>query len=494
MEIDRKAVLQTFHAETAENLATMQEATLALEKSPDDPEIVATLFRAAHTIKGNSEAVGVPSLTSLAHAAEDVLASLRSRRVAVTSALVTRLLGMHDAMNAALAAAVDDEGPSATRSLRVDVGTLDSIVTALEELVVARGRLEVAIERAADASEALTEIERSFETLRELVMQLRLVDAAAVFRAQARSVRDVASATGKRVRLSVEAEDVEVDTSVADALRDPIMHMVRNSVDHGIEPPDVRIERGKDPVGTITIRARRESGRFVVEVSDDGEGLSRERILAKARASGLVSGDGAELSDEDVFRLVLAPGFSTAETVTNLSGRGVGMDVVARAVRALGGRLELTSTERAGTTVRLRVPLSLSLIDGFTVDAGAETYLLPLESVRECVELRGEASREGDETGILSLRGAALPFVRLRALFGQASVPSGRENVVVVEHEGQRAGLAVDALHGRRQAVMKPVADVLRGSRVITGTTLLGDGRVALVLDVPAILREVAQP
>jgi two-component system chemotaxis sensor kinase CheA len=272
------------------------------------------------------------------------------------------------------------------------------------------------------------------------------------------------------------------------------MHMVRNSVDHGIEPRDVRVERGKDPVGTITIRARRESGRFVVEVSDDGDGLSRERILAKARASGLVGGDGAELSDEDVFRLVLAPGFSTAETVTSLSGRGVGMDVVARAVRALGGRLELTSRERAGTTVRLRVPLSLSLIDGFTVDAGLETYLLPLESVRECIELRGEASREGEETGILSLRGAALPFVRLRALFGQASAPSGRENVVVVEHDGQRAGLAVDGLHGRRQAVMKPVADVLRGSRVVTGTTLLGDGRVALVLDVPAILREVTQP
>jgi two-component system chemotaxis sensor kinase CheA len=280
---------------------------------------------------------------------------------------------------------------------------------------------------------------------------------------------------------------------VLDALRDPITHMVRNAVDHGIERPDVRVARGKDPVGTVTIRARRESGRFVVEVMDDGAGLSRARILAKARAMGLVRSDGADLTDDDVFRLVLAPGFSTVDTVTDLSGRGVGMDVVARAVGALGGRLEIASRERTGTTMSLRVPLSLSLVDGFTVDAGQETYVVPLESVRECVELPRDVGHELDEAGVLSLRGAALPFVRLRTLFGRAGGPADRESVVVVEHDGLRAGLAVDVLHGRRQAVMKPLADVLRGSHVVTGTTLLGDGRVALVLDVPAILREVTQ-
>jgi two-component system chemotaxis sensor kinase CheA len=227
-------------------------------------------------------------------------------------------------------------------------------------------------------------------------------------------------------------------------------------------------------------------------VADDGAGLSRERILDKAKALDLVGGDGSELSDDAVFRLILSPGFSTAETVTDLSGRGVGMDVVARAVASLGGTVEIDSREGQGTTFRLRVPLSLSLIDGFTVDVAHETYVVPLESVRECVELPADARHEREEAGVLSLRGAALPFVRLRKLFGLGG-ESSREEVLVVEHEGRRAGLAVDVLHGRRQAVMKPLADVLRGSRGVTGTSLLGDGRVALVLDVPAILREITR-
>jgi two-component system chemotaxis sensor kinase CheA len=528
MDVDR-AILQTFHAETAENLATIQGALLAIEQDPHDPEVIGALFRAVHTIKGNAEALGVTPITRAAHAVEDVLAAVRSGRVAVSSALVDVLLDAHDAMVRALAANVagterpmaaelcerlahasrgeladayeaakvpeavpgGERGRTRARTLRVEVSTLDRIVTALEELVVSRGRIEVALHRGTDASDALAEVDRSFDVLRELVMRLRLVDAGVTLRAQARSVRDLARATGKRVRLVVDAGDVEVDTSVLEALRDPLTHMVRNAVDHGIEPPEARMERGKDAVGTIALRARREAGRFVVEVADDGAGLSRARILAKARALGLVRGDEEELLDEDVFRLVLAPGFSTAETVTALSGRGVGMDVVARAVASLGGVVEIDGREGRGTTFRLRVPLSLSLIDGFTVDVEHETYVVPLESVRECVELPRDVGRDREEAGVLSLRGDALPFVRLRRLFGLGGEPS-REDVLVVEHEGLRAGLAVDVLHGRRQAVMKPLADVLRGSRVITGTSLLGDGRVALVLDVPAILREIA--
>ncbi len=536
MEIDRESLLVTFVAESEENLAVIEAALLAMEAAPDDAELVATLFRAAHTLKGNSEALELPALATAAHAVEDVLAGLRARRIKAHPGLVTLMLDARDVMARMLEAAahhrplttddsllvrlvaaarggatdsgqpsvppdVTHEGSSGVvgpcsgprRTLRVDLRTLDRMVTLLEELAVAHGRLHVATDLAGGTRgvDAMVEAERHFHALREEVMRLRLVEVEGHLRALARVVRDMAAATGKRARLLVEAHGVEVDTTVLDALRDPMTHMIRNAVDHGLETPEVRHEAGKDVVGTIAIRAHREAGRLVVEVNDDGAGFSRARILARAREMGTVRGDGSDLRDEQVFRLALAHGFTTTDKVTDLSGRGVGMDVVARAVTALRGTIDITSREGQGSTVVIRVPLMLSIIEGFTVDVAQEAYVVPLDSVRECVELPASARSEAAH-GIISLRGQALPFVRLRSLFGLPGAPPGRENVVVVEHEGECAGLAVDMLRGRSQAVMKPLSEVLRPGATVTGTTLLGDGRVALILDVPAILREVA--
>ena len=530
MELDFASLLRMFVAEATDNLAVLEQSLLALENAPEDAELIATLFRAVHTLKGNADSLNLPILTATAHAVEDVLGALRARRIRPTRALVSLLLESHDAMLSTMQAetsgrvveldrdlaarlaraadgaaatlarasaeeasprAADDVSNGAKRTLRVDLERLDAIVTALEELAIAQERLRADVHRG-DAADALADMDRHFDAVREQIMALRLVEVGPSFRAQARVVRDLAQATGKSARLVVEADGVEVDASVLEALRDPLTHMIRNAIDHGIEPGDVRAPLGKSAVGTIAIRARRESAHVVVELSDDGAGLDRARIVGRARTLGWLRGDGADLGDADVFRFILAHGFSTAETVTDLSGRGVGMDVVARAVAALRGSLDLASSPGAGTTITMRLPLTLSIVDGFTVEVGDQSYVVPLESVRECVELPSHLRADG-EAGILSLRGAALPYVHLRSLFQLGGARPATENVVVVEHDGQRAGLAVDTLRGRSQAVTKPLTGVLRAADGVTGTTLLGDGRVGLILDVAAIFRQVVR-
>jgi two-component system chemotaxis sensor kinase CheA len=532
VQVDRAALLPVFVAEAEENLVALEEMLLGLEESPDDEEILATIFRAAHTLKGNAESIGFPAITACAHAVEGVLAKFRSGSLTVGSAIVSALLEANDALremvqiaagggNPVLAefearihalvslgesgsgaatkasAASTHPGPTALprgKTLRVDLATIDRIVTHLEELAISRARLEATLDRSGsggNTADALADADRRFDELREQVMRLRLVPVGSVFRAQSRAVRDLAPAHGKRARLAFEGSDVEVDTNVLEALKGPITHMVRNAIDHGIEAPALRRASGKDPIGTITLRARHASGRLVIEVSDDGAGFHRERILARAYAMGILDGDGAALSDREIFALVFTAGFSTAEHVSELSGRGVGMDVVAHDVATLKGFVEVTSEEGKGTTVALSVPLTLSIVDGFAVVTEGEAYLIPLESVRECIQLPAGLSREGDGCGVLPVRGGALPYVRLRDLFALGGSAPVRENVVVVEHAGRKAGLVVDTLRGRTQAVVKPLASLLRGSDAVAGTTLLGDGRVALILDVPALLRDL---
>jgi two-component system chemotaxis sensor kinase CheA len=264
--------------------------------------------------------------------------------------------------------------------------------------------------------------------------------------------------------------------------------MIRNALDHGIEPPDRRKQAGKDATGRVTLRAFHEAGNIVIQVEDDGAGLNRRKILEKARSKGILA-DGQHLSSDDVYRLIFEPGFSTAETVTDLSGRGVGMDVVRRHVDGLRGAVAIESRSGAGSTVTIRLPLTLAIIDGFVVGVGEETYVIPLDVVLECVELPMSERRRTEGRGMINLRGAALPYLRLRDLFSAAGEPSPREKVVVVKHHGCQAGLVVDELFGERQAVIKPLNKLFHGVPGISGATILGDGRVALILDVPSVLR-----
>jgi two-component system chemotaxis sensor kinase CheA len=294
---------------------------------------------------------------------------------------------------------------------------------------------------------------------------------------------------GKRVRLLVEARGVEVDTRVVEQLRGPLNHMIRNAIDHGIERPHVRQAAGKDPVGTIRVRAGHESGNVVVQMSDDGIGLDRERIVARAMESGIVS-SGDALRDPDIFRLIFEPGFSTSETVSEVSGRGVGLDVVRRNIEALRGSVDVASRPGEGTTFTIRLPLTLAIIEGLGVEAGGETYVIPLDAVVECGELPEESRAHAH--GLFRLRDEVLPYIRLARHFGSHSEGAGRENVVVVERGRTRVGVVVDRLLGACQTVVKPLGNLFRSLPGVFASAVMSDGKVALILDVSGLVPDPA--
>lgn len=526
-QIDRQALVQTFVEEAGDLLGQLERDLIALEARPDDGELLHALFRAAHTLKGSAGLVGFDAVSDLAHDLEELLDRLRARKLAVDGGLVALLLQSADALREAVAAggtappppaqalsariartiasatdvAAPSSGtppaqpsPSAARTLRVDVRKLDRMLDLSGEIGIARGRLTDMLERRASltAEEILAahrDADRLYLDLQELIMKARMVPVGLVFHQHLRLVRDLAAAQGKQARLVVEGGEAEVDTAIVEGIRDPLTHMVRNAVDHGIESPEVRRRRGKDPGGRILLRAFHEAGTIVIQVVDDGAGLPRERIAERAQLLGLVS-DASKVTDEEIGRLVFEPGLTTSETVTEISGRGVGMDVVRRNVEALRGSVSVESREGAGTTVTLRLPLTLAIIRGFKVGVAGETYILPLEAVVECVELPAEERGGADGTGVVNLRGRPLPYVRLREIFGVEGPAPRRENVVVVQHGPATAGVAVDVLHGESQTVIKPLGRMFQGLPGISGSSILGDGKVALILDLAGLLRE----
>jgi two-component system chemotaxis sensor kinase CheA len=381
----------------------------------------------------------------------------------------------------------------ATRTLRVDVERLDRMLDLVGEIAVSRGRLRQLLSHtgAIDAEKALEvhqEADRLESDLQELVTRIRMIPIGPTLQQFGRTVRDLARQLGKQVRLSLEGGEIELDMRVVEKIRDPLTHMVRNAVDHGIERPDARLAAGKDAWGTVRLRAYRDAGSIVIELSDDGKGIDRRLLVERARAQGAVVGE--DPAGTDAFRLVFAPGVSTAASVTELSGRGVGMDVVLRDVEDLRGAIEVASEAGRGTTFRIRLPLTLALIDGFVVRTAGESYVLPMESVVECLDLPAEA-RETGLSGLVNLRGAPLPFVRLREVFGLPGAAAPRENVVVVRGESGPAGLVVDALLGGSQIVIKPLGALFRSVAAVAGSAILGDGRAALILDVPKLLKGV---
>jgi two-component system chemotaxis sensor kinase CheA len=541
MEINREMLLQSFQMETEECLAQMEQSLLALETHPDDRELIASLFRAAHTIKGNASLLEFTSLARFVHSLEDLLDLCRSHAELLTPRVINTLLqsvdalrqltrravageeGLlpeHEQLSAQLAEMTGEfkmteapatvESPASlfpvsadgaavskatTQNLRVDVGKLDRMLNLTVEFAIGQGRLRRGLEEkyvgTASGSELLETqhgLEALFLDLQELVMKIRMVPVGPTFHRFARSVRDTARKSGKLARMLIVGEDVEVDTTILEHIHDPLMHMIRNSVDHGLESPEVRRAAGKDPSGKIVLKAFHDSGSIVVEISDDGAGLDHDGILEHARRQGIIP-EGARLSETEIHNLIFQPGFSTADKVSELSGRGVGLDVVRRNVNALSGAVHVVSQKGLGTTFTIRLPLTLAIIDGFAVKVDTETYVIPLGSVQECLELPREKHRS-EEGGVINLRGEALPYVRLRDLFGCGGKAAEREKIIVVEYQGGRAGLAADELLGEQQAVIKPLGRLFQGIRGVSGSTILGNGRVALILDVPALCGE----
>jgi two-component system chemotaxis sensor kinase CheA len=380
----------------------------------------------------------------------------------------------------------------AGKSVRVDADKLDRLIDLVGELVISGASTNLLARKAGDSAlvESAEIMTRLVDEIRESALRLRMVQIGETFNRFRRVVRDVSQKLGKDINLVISGGETELDKAVVEKMTDPLTHMVRNAIDHGIEPAEVRLSRGKPAQGTVRLHAYHDSGSVVVEISDDGGGMNRKRLLARAIERGIVQKD-QELTDEEILRLIFAPGFSTAEQVTDLSGRGVGMDVVRSNVEALRGTIEIESIEGQGSTLRVRIPLTLAIIDGFLVGVGGRPYVIALDTVVECIELPPEQQDLSNERRYLNLRGEVLPYVILKDLFGMRRTDGSpsRGNVVVVQSGQRKAGLVVDELAGEVQTVIKPMGKLFQHLRWISGSTVLGSGQVALILDVQALLQ-----
>jgi len=540
MDFDREAALASFLSEADESLDLMEQSLLEMDSGSGSADLLNDIFRVAHTIKGNASALGLDDLANLAHTVEDLLDVYREKRALPSRNVISLLLKAVDELRTLVPEAIagkegltesqenlrkqiveavrrgavhasgkqraaesdaprepqKSEIPGTTgRTLRADIGKLDQMLNLTSEIVVAQGRMrnlleKLSAEERGDVLEVHQEVERLYMDLQRELMSVRMVPIDPTFRQLKRSVRDISAAHGKVARLETSGGDVELDTTVLEHLRDPLLHMVRNALDHGIETPAVRESRGKDRCGLLKLSAFHSSGRIVIQLADDGAGFNRAKIQEKARHAGVIF-ENEQLTDQEIQKLIFEAGFSTAQKVTDLSGRGVGLDVVKRNIQALRGTVEVSSEEGKGTVFTIRLPLTLAIIEGLAVSVGEDKFIIPSDYVTECAELTGRGEQDHEGKGILNLRGAALPYVRLREAFRMQGENPARENVVVVKVGELDAGIAVDRVLGGRQAVIKPLGKALRKVAGIAGSTILDDGRVGLIIDVPGLLSEL---
>jgi two-component system, chemotaxis family, sensor kinase CheA len=538
-----------FIAESQEGLDRMERCLTELEIRPEESErLVGEIFRSVHTIKGTTGFLGFERLEKLAHAGEHLLGSLRDGKLAVTSELISGLLRLLDGLRAILvlieetggegvragdedsaliaelavlnrggaaaaggvssSAAVPHDGSSkaggatalpvagvSDKTLRIDVDVLNRMMNLVGELVLTRNQMLQSGTGAMNFPELARRLDSVTADLRETVMQARMQPVGNLFAKFPRMVRDLAKTCGRSVRVEFSGQETGLDKSLLEAIKDPLTHAVRNSVDHGIEPPEARIMAGKQAEGCLRLRAFHQSGSVVIEVADDGGGIGIDRVLAKAVERGLVTeGQAAAMSEREALQLIFLPGFSTAKAVTNVSGRGVGMDVVRANVEKVGGSVEVESKVGVGTTLRLRVPLTLAIVPALVVRSGGQSFALPQTTLVELVYVpRREAEEAVERLGaseVYRLRGRLLPVVwldRLLQIAGEQGKESHGFYMAVLEAEGCRYGLVVDELVAPEEIVVKPLSAVLREIGLFSGATVLGNGTLAFILDIGAV-------
>ena len=378
------------------------------------------------------------------------------------------------------------------KSLRIDADKLDHLINLVGELVISGANVrQLSGGRGMpDLEESVSQMTRLIEEVRNGALNVRMVQIGEIFSRYKRVVRDLSKEMGKEIELNVSGAETELDKTLIEKISDPIMHLVRNSVDHGITTPAEREAKGKPRGGNIRLNAYHETGSIVIEVRDDGEGLNRARIREKAVSAGLLAPD-REIPDAELYQFIFEPGFSTASKVTSVSGRGVGMDVVKRNIKSLRGNIQIESVEGEGATFRIQLPLTLAIIDGFRVDVAGTSYVLPLDMVTECIEVSVKELVGKDGGNFLNLRGEVLPFLRMREFFREGINTSARENVVVVEFARHKAGLVVDSLLGEFQTVIKPLGRAYAQIPWLSGATILGSGEISFILDVPMLIQFV---
>jgi two-component system chemotaxis sensor kinase CheA len=385
--------------------------------------------------------------------------------------------------------------PGGENSIRVGVGKIDNMVNLVGELVITQAMLAETVSNVDPVFHerlvnGLVQLERNIRDLQESVMSVRMMPISLVFNRFQRVVRDTAAKLNKNVQLKIIGEGTELDKGLIEKISDPLTHLVRNSLDHGIEFPDERIAKGKDPQGTITLRAAHQGGNVVIEVSDDGAGLNRERILAKAREKGMPVSDN--MSDTDVWQIIFAPGFSTAAAVTDVSGRGVGMDVAKKNIESISGRIDITSRQGQGSTMLIRLPLTLAILDGLSIAVGDQIYIVPLDFISESLQPKaGDIKEISGQGEVVHVRGEYLPLIALHKLFNvRPRITNPEEGILVLlEADGKKVALFVDELVGQHQVVIKSLETNYRKVPGVSGATIMGDGRVAMIIDVGSLVK-----
>jgi two-component system chemotaxis sensor kinase CheA len=545
-------LVREFLVESYENLDLLDHALVALEKDPHDNEKLASIFRTIHTIKGTCGFLGFTKLESISHVGENLLSRLRDAELVLDAAMTTGLLAMVDAIRHILASielsgAEDDvdythlieeltllnesEAPVVAAaetiaetiaetvaaeerrqgserrsgserrqaivetSLRVDVGLLDKLMNLVGELVLARNQILQfsAIQLDTTFAGATQRLNLVTSELQEGVMKTRMQPIGNIWSKFPRVVRDLATACQKDVRIEMAGKETDLDKTIIEAIKDPLTHVIRNAVDHGIEAPQVRVARGKPRQGVVTLRAFHEGGQINIEISDDGAGIDAERVRRKAIERGLITPEAAaRMADREINKLIFLPGFSTAAAITNVSGRGVGMDVVKTNIERIGGTVDIESKPGEGSTLRIRIPLTLAIIPALMVSTGGERFAIPQVNLLELVRLEGGEI----ETGIERIQGAT--FHRLRGqllplayLDQELNLAGTRDddvvNIVVLKADDRQFGLVVDSVNDTEEIVVKPLGKQFKSINVFAGATIMGDGRVALILDVPGV-------
>lgn len=460
-----------------------QKLARAIEDMPETPRLGDMLVsvgavsqdQLAQVLSHQQQTRGMPSV------GKPKIGDLLEAQAGVAPEVVAAALGKQQRIR--------ENAPTEERYIRVQADRLDAVINLLGELVIAgAGATLLAREtREVGLIEANLHMNGLIEEIRNGTLGLRMVPVGETFSRFRRVVRDTAASLGKEVNFEIVGGDAELDKSMVEKIADPLMHLVRNSLDHGLETPQERLASGKPPAGKLVLSAQHETGAILIRIEDDGRGINRERVLQRAWNRGLVE-PGVVPSDNDIHMLIFEPGFSTAEQVTNLSGRGVGMDVVRRNIEALRGSIRLLSDPGQGLQVDIRLPLTLAIIDGFLVGVGKSKFVLPLESVVEVIEAGGSHVKV-DAMGrhCLELRGAVLPVVRLRTLYNVESTHTDRVSVVVVTAQRGPYGIEVEGLLGQQQTVIKPLGRLFKTLRGISGSSILGSGEVALILDVNSL-------
>ncbi len=528
-----------FLEEAAEHLQNAESSLLDLESDPSDSEALGTVFRAYHTIKGVAGFLGLTDVNRVTHNAETMLDACRKGKLtfdqnigdvsfetidairAMTAVIAVRLdgevastedlpdlLGLIEKLKQAtqgeqVEAKTQDETPSEktmkvpkrgpAAAVKVDTEKLDSLVNMVGELVIAQTQVsQASLEeqlRNEKLSKDMGHLGKITNDIQEVAMSMRMIPVRDTFQKMARLVRDLGRKSGKNIEFIMSGEDTELDRNMVEEIGDPLVHILRNSVDHGLENPEQRSETTKEPKGIIELNAYHQGGNIVIEVKDDGRGLDKDKILAKGIERGLIK-EGEPLSDSQIFGMIFQAGFSTADKITDVSGRGVGMDVVRQNTEKLRGKVEVSSEHGVGTTISLKLPLTLAIIDGMIVRVGHERYVIPTISIVETLRPKAEDRYTVQGTGeVVKVRGSLHPLIRLYSLFGVEPDTTEIDEalIVIVESDLDRCCLLVDELIGQQQVVIKSLGESLRGIQGISGGAILADGLVGLILDVSSL-------